>query len=205
MATLENKRDIPPGGWNYVERETGQRFSESSFEDVLAKATAHRKYRNLPTDGLALIIEDQICLGLDAGFCRAAEGEDYVPVPNLTQRLNKDMAVAANAGLLEFVKGGLAFNDPAEAKARADICRTCPFNTPASSCSCNIIYKTLDLLMPSSRKPAGISVCMACGCSLTVKVNMPAEVVTASLRAGQPFPKWCWQNSLLPLDAPSSA
>lgn len=200
MATLNSKRDIPPGGWVYVERETGQRFSEFNFPDLLAKVTAHRTYKGLPLEGLANIIEEQICIGLGTEFCKPAPGEDYRPVKDLTQALTTDMAVGANKALLEFVKGGLAWEEAEEVKRRAAICRNCPFNKQASGCSCHAIYRMLELLVPGAKKQPGISVCMACGCSLQVKVNMPVPVVTASLTPGTAFPTWCWQNGMQPLD-----
>lgn len=205
MAKLENKRDIPPGGWVYVERETGQRFSETSWDDLFTKVKAHREYKGLPVDTLQAIIEEQICLSVGPEYCRPLPGENYKPVQDLAQKLTTDMAVAANKSLVEFVKGGFQFNDLSEAQQRAEVCRTCPFNKQASGCSCHIIYRTLELLTPTARKQPGISVCMACGCSLQVKVNMPAEVIAASLAPGTAFPPWCWQNGMRPLDGKNPA
>ena len=204
MATLKNSREVPPGGWVYVERETGLRFAEDSFSDLVKRVTDHRNYKGLPVDDVPRLIEDQICLGLGPDICNPRPGEDYRPIKDLTQNLTSDMAAAANRSLIEFVKGGLQFNDRTESVRRADICRTCPFNKPASGCSCHTIYRMIELLIPKSRQQPGVSVCMACGCSLQAKVNMPDSVVIASNSAATAFPPWCWQNGMHPLDGPRS-
>lgn len=204
MATLKSHRDVPPGGWHYVARETGQRFEESSLEKLVQRVRDHLSYKGLPTDNVAAEVEEQLCLGLGLDHCKPAPGEDYRPIKDLTQALTGDMAKAANRGVMAFITGGLQFNDKSEAASRAAICRTCPFNKPSSGCSCHAIYRAIEFLIPSTRKQAGISVCMACGCSLQAKVNMPAAVITASLAPDMAFPTWCWQNGMQPLDAPPS-
>jgi hypothetical protein len=196
MALLKSSRDVPPGGWKYVERETGQRFESDDYDHLVATVRRHREYKNLPVDDLDNLIQSQICLGLTTEECRPLPGEDYRPVSNLTQRLTADMAASANKAFFEFAKGGFHFVDKAEADRRAAICRNCPFNTPASGCSCHGIYRTIEFLIPSARRQPGLSVCMCCGCSLQAKVNMPDDVVRASLSPEVSLPPWCWQQGL---------
>lgn len=193
MATLRNMRDIPPGGWHYVERATGVRFEADSFDDLVRKVKSHREYKGIDVATTGIDVQRQLCLGLTDAECTPEPGETYRPVKDLTQSLSTDLAVSANRALLQFVKGGMQFVDPAVAESRAAICRTCPFNKPAKNCSCHAIYRMIQLLIPSSRQKEGISVCMACGCSLQAKVNMPQEVIDASNAPETVFPDWCWQ------------
>lgn len=196
MATLKALRDVPPGGWKYVERETGQRFESDDYDGLKAAVRRHREYKGLPVDDLDTLIQSQLCLGLSTEHCKPAPGEDYRPVTNKTQSLTASMALAANKAFMAFALIGFTFNEKAEADRRAAICRTCPFNTPASGCSCHAIYRTIEATIPAARKQPGISVCMACGCSLQAKVNLPDSVVVASASPDVVFPTWCWQREI---------
>jgi len=193
---LKNLREVPPGGWKYVERETGQRFEADCYEDLVGEVRKHRAYKNLAVDDLDSLIQSQMCLGLSTEQCRPVPGEDYQPVTNLTNRLTGSMAASANKALVGFMAGGFQFNDKAEADRRAGICRTCPLNTLASGCSCHAIYRALELTIPKARKQPEISVCMACGCSLQLKVNLPDTVIKDSMNPESVFPPWCWQREM---------
>lgn len=196
MALLKSSREVPPGGWKYVERETGQRFESDDYDHLVASVRRHREYKGLPVDDLDTLIQSQICLGLTTEECRPQPGETFRPVTNLTQRLTADMALSANKALLVWLKGGMDLVDKAEADRRAAVCRTCPFNTPASGCSCHGIYRMIEFLTPTARRQPGLSVCMCCGCSLQAKVNLPAEAVRASLSKEVSLPPWCWQREM---------
>lgn len=196
MARLKSSREVPPGGWKYVERETGQRFESDDYDHLVADVRRHREYKGLPVDDLDGLIQSQICLGLSTTECQPDKGEDYRPVTNLTQKLTADMALSANKALLVWLKGGFELVDQAEADRRAAICRTCPYNTPASGCSCHGIYRMIEFLTPSARRQPGLSVCMCCGCSLQAKVNLPAAAVSASLSPSVVTPVWCWQREI---------
>lgn len=209
MAKIKDHNLIPPGGWRFVERATGLRFEADNWNDLVAAVTRHRQYKGLSIEGLVDEIEEQLCMGLSTEFCKPAPGEDYRPVNDLTQALTTEMAISANRALVETLKravlGESVWNDPAEAKARADVCRTCPFNKPTKNCSCHAVYRAINLLIPKAREQPGLGVCMACGCSLQAKVNLPAEVVVASQNPSTVFPKWCWQkNSAVPFEAGSN-
>jgi hypothetical protein len=201
MAVIRSFRDVPPGGWRYIQPGTNVRFAEDTYDALRAKVESHRKYKGIATDTLDEDIQTQLCLALDTSVCRPLPGEDYQPVEDMTARLTTGMVVSLNRALVETLGNLLAGKDPfidkAEADRRAEICRGCPFNKPASACSCNTAYRVVEALVPASRKQAGISVCMACGCSLQAKVNLPLSVVAKTLDPSKPLPPWCWQREAL--------
>ena len=209
MARIKNFNLIPPGGWRFVERSTGVRFESDCWTDLVRAVRDHRKYKGLPTDTVEQDIEEQLCTGLSTEYCQPAEGEDYRPVNDLTQQLTTEMAISANRALLETLKravtGESVWEDPAVVAGRAEICRTCPFNKPSKNCSCHNVYRAINLLVPRAREQAGLGVCMACGCSLQAKVNLPMSVIRASQNPGTTFPDWCWQkNSAVPFETASN-
>lgn len=196
MAELNNLRDVPPLGYRYMERATGHRFEATSYVELISLVVLHRQYKGLPTETVDHDVQDQMCLSLDLRYCHPLPGETYQPVKDLSHGLHTEMALSANATITSFVKGGFRFCEPEEAERRAAICRSCPFNKPSSGCTCHAVYRLIEATIPKARMHPGISVCMACGCSLQAKVNLPAETVTASQPHGVVFPEWCWQRPL---------
>lgn len=199
MALIKSTRLVPPGGWRYVQPETAMRFSsEFSFEELVAQVKNHREYKQLSTETLEEDIQRQMCSGLSGEHCRPEPGESWTPVKDLTASLSTSLAVklmsSVTRALMKFVLGGLEFVPKAEAVRRADICQRCPFNKPATLCACSSVYGAVEKLIPDDRKELGVSVCMACGCSLQAKVNLPNDVILASLPDDLVLPSWCWQR-----------
>lgn len=194
MALIKGFRDVPPGGWRYVQPETGVRFYSDTFEELFSQVRVHRAYKGFPTDTLSEDIQRQLCTGLTPEHCKAEEGEDYRPVVDVTSSLTTEMALSVSKAIVAFLATGGEFVDKGEAERRAAICRGCPFNKPAKLCSCSFAYKAIESLIPADRRHPGISVCMVCGCSLQAKANLPLSVIAASLPAGMQLPSWCWQQ-----------
>lgn len=209
MALIKSFRDVPPGGWRYVQPETGVRFECDTFEGLVAMVRPHRDYKGIGHDTLSQDIQRQICAGLSTSWCQTEPGEDYRPVEDLTSRLTTGMALslgkAVVGALAEVAAGRTPLCSLEEARARAAVCRGCPFNKPASLCSCSAVYKAIEASIPKDRRHPGISVCMACGCSLQAKTNLPLEVVNASNSLEVVFPSWCWQRPGAPLQGTGSS
>jgi len=195
MARIKHFRIGPPGGWRYVEPSTGLRFSSDTYEDLTSQVRVHREYKGIPLEGLARDIETQMCSGLSEEWCQPEPGEDYLPVRDLTSELTTGMALSLGKAVAAFVASGAAFVPKAQAESRAAICRGCPFNKPSKLCSCSAVYSVVEALIPKDRRETGVSVCMACGCSLQAKVNLPDATIAASLAAGLTLPPWCWQEA----------
>jgi hypothetical protein len=200
MALIRSFRDVPPGGWRYVQPETGVHFSSDTFDGLVEKIRPHRVYKGLGTENLELEVQRQLCAGLTEQECRPEPDEDYHPVRDLTARLTTQMALgltkAITSSLLEVASGNAVLVSREEAQARASVCRGCPFNKPASLCSCSAVYRAIEAAIPRDRIVDGVSVCMACGCSLQAKINLPLSVVRASNASEVSFPAWCWQTGL---------
>lgn len=203
MALIRSFRDVPSGGWRYVQPETGVRFNSDTFEGLVAEVRPHRIYKGLPVDQLELEIQRQICASQTNGECAPEPGEDYRPVRDLTALLTTGMAVSLMktvvASLAKVAAGETPLCPKDEAAARAAVCRGCPFNKPAQLCSCSAVYKAIEATIPKDRMQPGISVCMACGCSLQAKGNLPLDVVLESNSPDVIFPEWCWQRPGSPL------
>lgn len=201
MARLRNKRDVPPGGWEYVERETGYRFSADTFGGLVEKVAEHRKYKGLDPEQTERLIESQLCMKLGYGTVCVKEPGDPEPVTDRTTKLTGDMVVAINRAVFKFVGDGMNFVDAEESSRRAQICRSCPFNKPINQCSCSLFYKLLNGVLPPSRKLDGLEVCSACGCSLKAKVLLSADTIRQSTQPDTKFPVWCWQKEILDTEA----
>lgn len=197
MALIRSFRDVPPGGWRYVQPETGVRFSADTFEALVEQVRPHREYKRIPTDDLALEVQRQLCTGLTEAECKPEPGEDYRPVRDLTARLSTGLALSLTrtitAALSEVAAGKSPLVSRDEARKRAAVCRGCPFNKPASLCACSAVYRAIESAIPAERREDGVSVCMACGCSLQAKVNLPLDVIRAGNAPDAVFPSWCWQ------------
>lgn len=194
MATLRHFSITPPGGWRYVQPETAQRFSADNFRSLCEDVARHRAYKNLPLATIATDIERQLCAALDLEWCRPEPGETHRPVRDLTYELTPALALNAMRAVTQFLKTGGHPVPRETAERRAAICRGCPFNQPAKFCACSSVYTAVESLIPRDRRPPGLDVCTACGCSLAAKVNLPASAIAASLPADLTLPQWCWQE-----------
>lgn len=194
MARIRRFNVTPPGGWRYVQPETGARFSAITFEALARDVQAHRAYKGLPVDAAGPDIERQLCTALSAEWCRPEPGEEHRPVSDRSGELTAGHALSLGKALAAFLGGGGQLVERAEAARRAATCRGCPFNQPSKACACTAAYAMVEALVPGDRREAGISLCTVCGCSLQAKVNLPMAAVAASLPDGIVLPKWCWQG-----------
>jgi hypothetical protein len=197
MPALKSLNNVPPGGWRYLQPGTNVWFYENNWDLLVSKVQTHRKYKDIEVGDVSADIQAQICMSMTNGECRPVGDEEMRPVIDRTSRLTPDMVMSLSKGLLSFILRGATWVDKEEADRRAEICRGCPFNKPAALCSCSAAYQTINKVVPAERIPAGIDVCMACGCSLKAKVNLPIEVVADSLQKDQQFPSFCWQLEAL--------
>jgi hypothetical protein len=200
MPTLKSLNNTPQGGWRYLQPGTNVWFYENNWDLLVSKVRTHREYKGLDganVEDVSKDVQNQLCMSMTTRECRQLPGEAYDPVPDKTSQLTSDMVLSLSKGLLSFILHGAKWVDKAEAERRSEICRSCPFNKPAAMCSCSAAYLTINKLVPKDRVPAGVDVCMACGCSLIAKVNLPIEVVADSIQKGQKFPSHCWQLEAL--------
>ena len=60
MALIRSFRDVPPGGWRYVQPETGVHFSSDTFDGLVAKVRPHREYKGLSNETLEVDDRDRV-------------------------------------------------------------------------------------------------------------------------------------------------
>lgn len=199
MARLTDNRTSPPGGWRYVQPETGAEIIASSLPELIERVQAHRRYKrvgSVVTDDVERDVERQICSRLEPRFCRAEPGEDYRPIPDHPGGLTVSKVTAASIAFVAFVKNGAKLVDKAESEARAAVCRGCTFNRNPDGCgACNTLFSLMEVAIPTARLEPGLKACGACGCALKAKVLMPRAVIDESNRGrGVVYPEHCWQR-----------
>lgn len=200
MARLVDIRTGPPGGWRYVQPETGAELFAFSFPELLERVIDHRRYKKVGTldpNELAAEVERQICSGLEPRFCLAEPGEDFRPIPDHPGGLTVSKVTSASIAFVAFVKGEAAIVEKAESEARAATCRGCRFNRNPDGCgACSALFALLGVAIPKGRAEPGLKACGACGCDLKLKVLMPAAVIEASNKGrGVEYPEHCWQRA----------
>lgn len=199
MARLTDTRTAPPGGWRYVQPETGADISAMSLPELVERVQQHRRYMRVGSVELSDLIGDierQLCGKLEPRFCRAEPGEVHEPIVDLPGGLTASRVAAGTIAFVAFLKGGGKIVDKAESGGRAKICRGCPYNRNADGCgACNVLYSAIEAGIPKDRREPDIRSCAVCGCALKAKVLMPREVLNASIRPGTRFPAHCWAKA----------
>lgn len=196
MARLRNRRDVPNGGWKYIQKESHLKIEGESLDDLAKKVIAHRAfkgYSRATTDEAKQDIERQICTRMSGREC-IAEGldDEWVPV-NAVPLPSLLTVMSASKAAFAFVAGGSQLVDDAERLRRTEICLTCPCNAFLTGCKCSSFYKLLNKTLPMEKRDMGLGVCSICQCSNQLKVNMPANVIKAGDRGRNlAYPAGCW-------------
>lgn len=201
MPRLSNWHQEPFGGWKYIQRETGGIFISDNGDSLVEKVRLHRAYKGLKPDdveGVRKDIEDQICLGLDARYCHAREGETWRPL-SVFFNITIGQVMDFTAFMFDWLKSGGHFVEKKTAADRARFCHACPLNHAAHSCSCGPLFAMVNSLVPDSRREPGLNICHVCGCSLTLKVLIPDAILAAQQRRNPkryPDGDKCWLSHL---------
>lgn len=202
MGRLIYPNEGPPGGFRYTEYRSGATIEETNLWALVDKVIEHRKHRGWgPTDKLTVRaeVERQLCIKLDASKCKS-EGpdDDWKPVDNLVHSFGLTQIMSASRAALEWLRSGMGMSSIEESDSRRKICTTCPLNLHAHGCKCDILYKTINAIVPADRQYPELNICGACGCSLKAKVASPSNVIVAS-ENGKPnnYPSHCWVPALI--------
>jgi hypothetical protein len=184
---------MPPGGWRYIQPETGFEFSASTLRVVVQKVTEHRKANGLPVGDPRSEIEDFVCAQLPAGSdnCTHVLDGDYALKTHFTMDDVKRFIQAAVNAL-----GSRGLADQETAEARAKTCAACPLNTSVSGCwRCKGLADWLFKLIGArtTAHDSRLNQCGVCGCSLKAKIWLPQDVAQ-DVSKGYKFPSWCWLN-----------
>jgi len=189
---------MPPGGWRYIQPETGFEFRANLYRDIARKVRDHREANGLPEGDLQREIEDFVCAQLPKG-AESCEADVPEGVPaNIalkTKFTMDDVKRFIQAAVAALGSRGLV--DQATADARAHICVACPLNMNVQGCwSCKGLAEWLFTLIGARKTvhASRLKQCGVCGCSIKAKVWLPQDVAQ-EVSKGHKFPSWCWLNS----------
>jgi hypothetical protein len=196
MARLRSKSTHPPRGWVYIQPDTRLRIEGESHGDLAKKIVQHRSYKKLPRASLAEAIEDmerQICARLSNNECVSEGPNDELRPVDETAVLTVSSVTRFSAAAVRWLAKGAKVVPVEQLQKRQAACSACPLNNPMKACSCSIFYKTINALVPESRRDPGLYICSACGCSINAKVQMPIEMVMqADEGRNIHYPVGCW-------------
>jgi hypothetical protein len=193
---LKSTTVAPPGGWVFIDQDTGLVFQERLWSSLLGKVAAHRKHKgNAPWEGPELedLIQSQMCLRLSDRWCTGER--DYIP--DRSGEITGSVLMSAHAALMAWLQNPHTVSQE-EVDRRTAICKKCIYNRPATGCACGTIMKVLNTFLGAAKVPndPDLHMCGVCRCLLRAKVHAPKEVVDASNNGNIRFPTWCWQDKL---------
>lgn len=79
MPLLKDTRTVPPGGWRYIQPQTGLLMKAPSLGELIATVIRHRSYKGiapLDADEVSAEIQRQLCAKLGSEFSRPEPGEE---------------------------------------------------------------------------------------------------------------------------------
>lgn len=189
---------VPPGRWRYRCSLKNQSFGpHMDIETLLVEVRKFRHGNHLPFDQAQ--VEHEICgqLGIESSHC----GEPPKPKPPEKvrrigpQEIRRFLRTVAEWG----VKTKFACVPPDIAEKRAAICRDCDEEDEVRDCKgcggISTLFKHLmGWLVPAGQRQIGENLrsCLACGCSLPLKIHLPDGVGRAASPPNAQYPANCW-------------
>jgi len=195
-SSLPNTTERPPGGYRYVQPETGQRLEAPNWAALLALVKKHRIANNLPI-GLEFNreIEEALCAELEPGYCQDAQSHR----PAFSLGLSFQAILDGTATLAAWFLQGRPKVTQEEADAHAAICTTCPENQPpqgCSACSWRRVEQLVGTVTGAGRTTSdgALQMCRQCGCSLRAKVWFPPTFLRERMSKEriEALPSHCW-------------
>jgi hypothetical protein len=195
---LKTIRTTPPGGWRYVQAESGYAMEANTLYDLAGKVAAHRRNMEYPmgTD-IAKEIEEWICDRIP--FKDQAEWCDTTSLTPPRTRVHWTMVQSFLQTAGAWLLADRQLVPQEEAERRAAICADCPFNVGMSGCA--VCYATLNglrgsMMHRSTSQDDKLQACGICGCDNKTQAHIPLNV----LAKGVPhtYPNFCWKSSLNP-------
>lgn len=212
MAHLKSRDRHPPGGFRFLQPQTGWRAPEwQSFSTVVSALISHRNgnpflitQHGLSTDPEAVANEVD---GFNAQICKANnwtefyEDDDspkpfphrpYTP-PNAVGVVDHARKAAVGIAVVrEWLGDGLKPVDKSLAESRASICINCPHNTDPGwlqKLTGEAAKSVLGLIEAKNKMElitthdAKLNTCDRCDCYLRLKVWTPADIVQKNTSA----------------------
>lgn len=205
MQQLISTSEVPPGQYTFICPETKFVIKALNKNEWLQKIEAHYKANGLTLpDNWKAKVEDRLCQGLPAGWCKYVSG---TPVNYGLCKVTRDKllnGIRALATLLwDVFLGKDIYVEQQEAEARADICVRCPFNVGVEAC---MGCKGMEFLVNTVAKIKGDRVtandgtlknCCKCNCRNEAIVHIKKEILISGQSQEDliQYPLWCWKIS----------
>lgn len=199
MLSLIDPNTVPPGGFRYLQAETGALLSAPSMPELLAKVRDHRLANHLP---IPLEWKSQVihwlCGQMPPGICRHVPGTPDIPLPPAHRPLSLVEALSGAKVLGSWLFNGFQKVSQEEADERSKTCAACPFNQPSdgcTTCASNALREAVEGVIGKSRSLAhdSIHTCQVCGCNLRVAVWCPKGLLEKHKSGKQENkPGFCW-------------
>lgn len=206
---LADRSTTPPGGWRWVQPESGRVFQHYSRDAFYKEIQAHRLgngYEITPT--WREEIEDQLCRDHpEWGRQICKRTQPLGPRKPISFAALQSFLNVIVAWIQNFAAGRDPFVDQAEADRRAAICTNCEFNANLGfSCGAcaDIVFRALSGILGGTRSTPydeHLGGCSICSCALKVAVWTPLEVqqrgLNEELREEFKMVPWCWKKENL--------
>jgi hypothetical protein len=201
---LLDRSTPPPGGWYYVQPQSGRIFKHYARDAFFAEIREHRLRNGYPIEpDWQEAIEDELCRShpeWGKSVCgRIARYGERRPISLAAMQSFLNVMAKWIAGIM---RGREVFVSQDEADSRAAICVTCEFNMNiAGSCGAcaDRIAKALAIIGSRRTKyDDQLGACGICSCALRVAVHVPLEAQHAGLseELKEDFRKvdYCWKR-----------
>lgn len=196
-----NPDESPPGGWRFVQKESGRVFEHYAHKPFLEQIRDHRLANGYPisADWVAEI-HDELCREHPEWgntICRRIGA-------NSGPRLLSFAATMSFLQLLgKWVTAGAPYVDQEVAEERAEICASCPKNVYSEFGCGNCTTKIQQIISIIGGKRTTslddkLNSCAICSCNLKAAVHFPLESqesnLTPEMKQELRDVPWCWKK-----------
>jgi len=198
MLKFTDRTTTPPGGaYPYVRSESGMRFRQIAFTDLLKEVKDHCAANGYPIGiNFEAEVEDASCrelLRLYPNFegCRQEDGSRPF-TPGRKWHLADVRSFLNTMGRL--VNSEEKFVSQEEAERRANICIRCPKNQDMAECwGCSGIAGMIRSVKGSRSTSIdnNLKICDCCGCDLKTKIWIRKDIL---FRDDVDWPSFCWNR-----------
>lgn len=196
MLHIHNTSLVPPGGWKYVDPDTGHRIGVPTYPAMLNKVAAHRRGNALQPLAEATI-QHILCRQASEGVCGGDAGDE----PPIYANISGADAINGTKVIFSLVKSGGRLVKPEVAEVRAKICSACPqnvdYNSGCSSCATTLAGFILKIAgKRKTTMDANLKACGVCHCMNKAQVHVPYRHLKKGMTPAMNdlWPKECWKN-----------